>query len=146
MQRYEDRLMPKEFDYRERFFKITIDQQIGIFQLNVESQIGKTDNYLTGFSGNSSFYTANIGFEKSRTSFNLTGSYALTCRYQLQNQKQFYYGARILSRLSDRTRFSLFIRIIICRKITIPTEIFLNYSFISKFFQDMNWIFQQGII
>lgn len=107
-QRYEDRLFPKEFDYRERFFKISINQQIGMFQLNLEGQLGKTDNYLTGFSGNSSFYTANIGFEKFKTSFNIYGSYALTSRYQVQNQKQFYYGARILNRFSDKTFFSLF--------------------------------------
>lgn len=107
-QRYEDRLMPKEFDYKERFFKVSIDQQIGIFQLNLEGQFGKTDNYLTGFSGNSSFYTTNIGFEKFKTSFNIYGSYAITSRYQLQNQKQVYYGARILSRFSDTTSFSLF--------------------------------------
>lgn len=107
-QRYEDRLMPKEFDYKERFFKISIDQQIGIFQLNMEGQFGKTDNYLSGFSGNSSFYTANIGFEKFKTSFNLYGSYANTSRYQMQQQKQFYYGARIFSRFSDRMSFSLF--------------------------------------
>ncbi|MCX8525847.1 hypothetical protein OF897_18175 [Chryseobacterium formosus] len=107
-QRYEDRLMPREFDYRERFYKLSVDQQIGIFQLNLEGQLGKTDNYLTGFSGNSSFYTANISFEKFKTSFNLYGSYAVTSRYQLQNQKQFYYGARVLSRFSDKTYFSLF--------------------------------------
>lgn len=107
-QRYEDRLMPKEFDYKEQFFKISIDQQIGIFQLNFEGQFGKTDNFLSGFSGNSSFYTANVGFEKFKTSFNLFGSYASTSRYELQNQKQFYYGARIMSRFSDKTSFSLF--------------------------------------
>lgn len=107
-QRYEDRLMPKEFDYKEKFFRISLNQQIGIFQLNLEGQFGKTDNYLTGFSGNSSFYTANIGFEKFRTSFNLYGSYAITSRYQMQNQKQVYYGARILSRFSDKTSFSIF--------------------------------------
>lgn len=107
-QRYEDRLMPKEFDYKERFFRATLDQHIGIFQLNLEGQFGKTDNYLTGFSGNSSFYTANIGFEKFRTSFNVFGSYAITSRYQMQNQKQFYYGVRILNRFSDKTSFSLF--------------------------------------
>ncbi|MFY1048391.1 hypothetical protein [Chryseobacterium sp. GP-SGM7] len=107
-QRYEDRLMPKEFDYGERFFKLSIDQQIGIFQLNLEGQFGKTDNYLTGFSGKSSFYTANIAFEKFKTSFNLYGSYAHTSRYQLQNQRQFYYGTRILSRFSEKTFFSIF--------------------------------------
>ncbi|WP_411811844.1 hypothetical protein ACLB9Y_00070 [Chryseobacterium scophthalmum] len=107
-QRYEDRLMPKEFDYNDRFFKLSVNQQIGIFQLNVEGQLGKTENYLTGVSGNSSFYTANISFDKFKTSFNIYGSYALTSRYQLQNQQQFYFGARILNRFSDKTQFSLF--------------------------------------
>lgn len=107
-QRYEDRLMPKEFDYSDRFFKLSVNQQIGIFQLNVEGQLGKTENYLTGVSGNSSFYTANISFDKFKTSFNIYGSYALTSRYQLQNQQQFYFGARILNRFSDKTQFSLF--------------------------------------
>lgn len=107
-QRYEDRLMPKEFDYKEKFFRISIDQQFGIFQFNAEGQFGKTKNYLLNFSGNSSFYTANIGFEKFRTSFNIYGSYAVTSRYQMQNQKQIYYGARILSRISQKTSFSLF--------------------------------------
>jgi len=107
-QRYEDRLMPKEFDYKDRFIKLSVNQQIGIFQMNIEGQLGKTDNYLTGVSGNSSFYTANIGFEKFKTSFNIYGSYALTSRYQLQNQKQLYFGARILNRFSDKTQFSLF--------------------------------------
>lgn len=107
-QRYEDRLMPKEFDYKERFFKLTLNQQIGIFQLNIDGQFGKTDNFLTGFSGKSSFYTANIGFEKFKTSFNVYGSYTLTSRYQLKNEKQFYFGARVLSRFSDKSYFSLF--------------------------------------
>lgn len=107
-QKYEDRLEPKQFDYYEKFFKVSIDQQIGMFQMNLQSQFGKTDNYLTGFTGNSSFYTANIGFERFKTSFNLYGSYAITSRYQMQNQKQIYYGARIISRPSEKTYFSLF--------------------------------------
>ncbi|WP_336733593.1 COG1470 family protein [Chryseobacterium sp. VD8] len=106
-QRYEDRLIPKEFDYKEQFFRISMEQQLGIFQLNFESQFGKTNNYLLNFSGNSSFYTANVGFEKFRTSFNIYGSYAVTSRYQIQNQKQMYYGVRILSRFSQKTNFSL---------------------------------------
>lgn len=106
-QRYEDRLIPKEFDYKEQFFRISMEQQLGIFQLNFESQFGKTNNYLLNFSGNSSFYTANIGFEKFKTSFNIYGSYAVTSRYQMQNQKQMYYGVRILSRFSQKTNFSL---------------------------------------
>ncbi|MCF2220196.1 hypothetical protein H9Q08_12925 [Chryseobacterium sp. PS-8] len=106
-QRYEDRLIPKEFDYMEQFFRLSMEQQLGIFQLNFESQFGKTNNYLLNFSGNSSFYTANVGFEKFRTSFNIYGSYAVTSRYQMQNQKQMYYGVRILSRFSQKTNFSL---------------------------------------
>ncbi len=107
-QKYQDRLEPRQFDYYERFFKVSIDQKIGMFQLNMEGQFGKTDNYLIGFSGNSSFYSANLSFEKFRTSFNVFGSYAISSRYQLQNQKQFYYGARIYSRFSDKTSLSIF--------------------------------------
>jgi hypothetical protein len=107
-QKYQDRLEPKQFDYYERFFKVSIDQQLGMFQVNVEGQFGKTDNYLTGFSGNSSFYSANLSFQKFRTYFNVFGSYAISSRYQLQNQKQLYYGARIYSRFSDKTSLSIF--------------------------------------
>ncbi len=107
-QRYQDRLMPREFDYKEKFFRITADQQVGIFQLNLQGQFGKTDNYLLSYTGSSSFYTAGISFEKFRTSFYLYGSYAMTSRYQMPNQKQVYYGARITSRFSEKTGFSLF--------------------------------------
>lgn len=107
-QKYQDRLEPKQFDYNERYFKVSIDQQIGMFQLNLQGQFGKTDNYLRGFSGNSSFYTTNIAFEKFKTSFNIYASYSITSRYQMQNDKQVYYGARILSRFSDKTSLSLF--------------------------------------
>lgn len=107
-QKYQDRLEPRQFDYFERFFKLSVDQQIGAFHLNLEGQFGKTDNYLTGFEGHSNFYTANLSFEKFKTSFNLYGSYALTSRYQMQNQKQIYYGARILSRFSLKSQLSIF--------------------------------------
>ncbi|SDJ49324.1 hypothetical protein [Chryseobacterium jejuense] len=107
-QKYQDRLEPKQFDYYERFFRVSINQRIGIFQVNIEGQFGNTDNYLIGFNGNSSLYAANVSFEKFKTSFNLFGSYAITSRYQLQNQKQLYYGARIFSKFSDKTSVSLF--------------------------------------
>lgn len=99
---------PKQFDYYERYFKVSINQQIGIFQVNLDGQFGKTDNYLTGFNGNSSFYSANLSFQKFRTSFNIFGSYAISSRYQLQNQRNLYYGARIFSQFSDKTSLSIF--------------------------------------
>ena len=107
-QKYQDRLEPKQFDYYERFLRVSVDQHIGIFQVNLEGQFGKTDNYLTGFNGNSTLYSANLSFEKFKTSFNFFGSYAKTSRYQLQNQKQLYYGARVFSRFSDKTSLSIF--------------------------------------
>ncbi|ASK30898.1 hypothetical protein CEY12_12580 [Chryseobacterium sp. T16E-39] len=107
-QKYQDRLEPRQFDYYERFFRLSIDQQIGIFLVNVQGQLGKTDNYLIGFTGNSSFYSANLSFEKFRTSFNVFGSYAITSRYQMKNEKQIYYGARIVSRFSPKTELSIF--------------------------------------
>lgn len=107
-QTYKDRLEPKQFDYYERYFKVSVNQQIGVFQINLDGQFGKTDNYLTGFTGNSSFYSANLSFQKFRTSFNIFGSYAISSRYQLQNQKNLYYGARIFSQFSDKTSLSVF--------------------------------------
>lgn len=107
-QTYKDRLEPKQFDYYERYFKVSINQQIGVFQVNLDGQFGKTDNYLTGFSGNSSFYSANLSFQKFRTSFNIFGSYAISSRYQLQNQRNLYYGARIFSQFSEKTSLSIF--------------------------------------
>lgn len=107
-QKYQDRLEPKQFDYYERFFRLSLDQHIGIFQINLEGQLGKTDNYLTGFNGNSSIYSANLSFEKFKTSFTVFGSYANTSRYQLQNQKIWYYGARVFSKFSDKTSLNIF--------------------------------------
>ncbi|MBK1898270.1 COG1470 family protein [Chryseobacterium paridis] len=107
-QKYQDRLEPRQFDYYERFFRLSIDQQFGIFQVNLQGQFGKTDNYLSGFTGNSSFYTINVAFEKFKTSFNVFGNYAITSRYQLENQKQVYYGARVISRFSPKTDLSIF--------------------------------------
>lgn len=107
-QKYQDRLEPKQFDYYERFFRVSVDQRIGIFQINLEGQFGNTDNYLTGFNGHSSLYAANLSFEKFRTFFSLFGSYAVTSRYQLQNQKQFYYGARVFSKFSEKTSVNIF--------------------------------------
>ncbi|UHO38644.1 hypothetical protein H5J24_00050 [Chryseobacterium capnotolerans] len=107
-QKYQDRLEPKQFDYYERFFRASLDQRIGMFQVNLEGQFGKTDNYLTGFNGNSTLYSANLSFEKFKTSFNVFGSYAVTSRYLLQNQKQLYYGARVFSKFSDKTSLSIF--------------------------------------
>lgn len=107
-QKYQDRLEPRQFDYYERFVRLSIDQQVGIFQLNVQGQLGKTDNYLSGVTGNSSFYTLNLAFEKFKTSFNLYGSYAITSRYQMKNEKQIYYGARMISRFSTDQFLSIF--------------------------------------
>jgi hypothetical protein len=76
-QKYQDRLEPKQFDYYERFLRLSLNQQIEYFRVNLEGQIGKTDNYLTGFNGNSSFYSANLSFENSGL-FNVFGSYAVT--------------------------------------------------------------------
>lgn len=107
-QRYSDQLEPQQFNYDEQFLNIRIDQRIKNFQLNLESQFGKTDNHITGFSGNSSYYTASVGFEKFNTSLSLFGSYAQTSRYQLKNQKQIYYGGRMMSRFSKKNMLQIF--------------------------------------
>ena len=61
--------------------------KIGAFNVNIESYWGKTNNILNAFSGNSSYYTANLGFDKFNTSINIYGSYYKTSRYQSANQK-----------------------------------------------------------
>ena len=38
-QSYEDRLKDKQFNYNEKFFKVSINQQIGIFNLNMEGSL-----------------------------------------------------------------------------------------------------------
>jgi hypothetical protein len=53
----------------------------------------------------------------------------------MQNQKQTYFGAQVISTLSDRTNFSFFIKIIICLKIILRTVIFLRFCFIISFFR-----------
>lgn len=107
-QRYEDRLEPKQFDYREDFARIGINQQIAFLNFNIESQFGKTNNYLIGFSGLSKYYTTNISFEKFRTTFNLYANFTETARYQLQKQQEFYYGFRTFTPFSDKTHLSIF--------------------------------------
>jgi len=107
-QKYDDRLTPKQFNYDEVFFRISLNHQFNALQLNLESQFGKTDNHITDFSGNSTYYTANLSYEKFNTWFNIFGSIARTSRYQEKNQRQVYYGARIMSRLSARSTFNLF--------------------------------------
>ncbi|GAB3420070.1 hypothetical protein GCM10027516_16180 [Niabella aquatica] len=108
LQKYQDRLEPKQFDYKEDFVRISINQKVSIFHLNIEHQFGKTTNFLTRFTGNSNYYTANVSFEKFSTSFNVYASLTQTSRYLLKNQKRIYYGARLFSRLSDKTSLSLF--------------------------------------
>ncbi|WP_312078848.1 hypothetical protein [Chryseobacterium sp.] len=107
-QRYKDRLEPRQFDYSENFYRLSVNQNIGIFQISADGQIGRTENFLNGFTGTSSFYSANVGFEKFKTSFNIYGSYSLTSRYQEKNQQQIFYGARIMSRFSDKSFLSIF--------------------------------------
>lgn len=107
-QKYDDRLTPKQFNYDEIFFRISLTHQFNTLQLNLESQFGKTDNHITDFSANSNYYTANLSYEKFNTWFNIFGSIARTSRYKERNQRQVYYGARIMSRLSARSTFNLF--------------------------------------
>lgn len=108
--RYEDRMMPKQFDYSENFIRLGIDQRIAFFNLGLEGQFGKTTNFLTDATGNSQYYTANLSFQKFRTSFSFYGSYANTSRYRLKNQEQFYYGARIRSHFSENSYLSVYYR------------------------------------
>ena len=107
-QRYDDRLTPKQFNYDEVFFRVSLNHQLKALQLNLESQFGKTDNHISGFSGSSNYYTANLSYEKFNTWFSIFGSLARTSRYQEKNQRQVYYGARIRSKLSQGSTLNVF--------------------------------------
>ncbi len=107
-QKYDDRMEQKKFNYEEKFARIDISQKIGAINVNIESYWGKTNNILNAFSGNSSYYTANLGFDKFNTSINIYGSYFMTSRYQSANQKMLYYGGNIMSRFSNSSYVSLY--------------------------------------
>jgi len=107
-QRYRDRQTPRQFDYREIFFRTAVYQRFWEIDLDLEAQTGKTDNHITGLNGASSYLRASLGFEKFNTSFNAFGSVARTARYWEDNQTQVYYGARAMSRLSPKSSLHVF--------------------------------------
>lgn len=76
--------------------------------LDLEGQIGKTDNHITDLTGSSSYLRASLGFEKFNSSFNVFGSIARTSRYRETNETQLYYGARVISRLSSKSSLHVF--------------------------------------
>lgn len=107
-QKYEDRMEPKQFNYEENFTRLSLNQKISFFDINLEGQIANTKNLLTGFNGLGRYLTANVGFTKFNTAVNLYGSATQTSRYQIKDQKQLYYGARIMSQLTQKSNLSLF--------------------------------------
>ncbi|PRD54660.1 hypothetical protein [Sphingobacterium gobiense] len=107
-QRYRDRQTPRQFDYNELFFRTSLYQRLWDFDLDLEGQLGKTDNHITGLRGSSSYLRAGLGFEKFNSSFNVFGSIARTSRYRETNQSQLYYGARVMSRLSAKSSLHVF--------------------------------------
>lgn len=100
-------MIPKQFNYEEVFFRISANQKISDFLINLESQFGKTENHITGFSGNSNYYTANLSYDKYNTIFNLFGSFAKTSRYREKNQRQLFYGIKVMNRLSEKSTLNL---------------------------------------
>lgn len=106
--RYKDRLEPKQFDYKEQYAEIEVNQGVGFLTLNATAHFGNTSNFLSAFTGESTIYSANISAEKFNTTVNLFGSYAKTSRYQQLEQEQIYYGIRVLSRFSDKNYLSVF--------------------------------------
>ncbi|TXH20490.1 MAG: hypothetical protein E6Q95_05645 [Chitinophagaceae bacterium] len=104
----EDRRTVQQFNYKENFYRIGIEQNFWLMHFRLESQLGKTKNLLTGYSGASNFYTANLGVTKFNTTLNVNASIGKTSRYQQANQKQLYYGASIFSQLSTNTSFNIF--------------------------------------
>lgn len=107
-QKYEDQMPVKQYNYDEVFLKISLDQRMNHLKLGIGGQIGKTNNYLSDFTGLSQQYFTNIGFEKFRTNVSLYASYAQTSRYQIKDQKNIYYGARLMSRFGKYANLSIF--------------------------------------
>lgn len=107
-QRYLDRFTPQQFNYEEIFFRISLNQKIADLQVDLEAQLGNTNNLIAGFSGRSNYYTANFSIDRFNTLFSMFGSFAKTSRYQEMDQGQFYYGGRIISRLSPKSSLSAF--------------------------------------
>ncbi|TDB59535.1 hypothetical protein [Arundinibacter roseus] len=107
-QKYEDQMPVKQYNYDEVFLKINLDQRINMFRLDMGGQVGKTNNYLSEFSGLSKQYFTNIGFAKLTTSVNFYASYAQTARYQIKDQKNINYGARLTNRFGRNANLSIF--------------------------------------
>lgn len=107
-QSYEDRATKQEFNYKENFYRLWLIQKLYFFNFSAEAHFGTTNNLLSEYTGNSTIYTANVGVEKFNTSLNLHASLAHTSRYQDTRRKQMYYGARLMSRMSEKTWISLF--------------------------------------
>jgi len=102
-----DRLALKLFDYAERYVRVGISQDIAFFNLRLEWQYGKTDNFLLNASGISKNATANLSATIFKTTLNLFGSLGETARYAEKSQRQVYYGGRLESQLSRKSHISL---------------------------------------
>ena len=103
----QDRMEFKRFDYKEDYLRLSLNQKIAFINLNLESQWGKTTNYLTGLNGNFEYYSAGIAVQKKNTLLSLFGTYTKSSRYQLKNQEQFFYGAQFNSRITEKSQINI---------------------------------------
>ncbi|KAA5531709.1 hypothetical protein [Paenimyroides baculatum] len=108
IQKYEDRMEPKQFFYKEKFSRLELNHEIGFFGINFQSYFAETTNFLTNTTGNSSIYTTDFSYNIKGTSINLYTSYAQLNRYQTANQNLFLYGGRVNSFISSKINVSAF--------------------------------------
>lgn len=107
-QNFDDRMENKQFSYEEYYARASVSQQVGIVNITGETQIGQNNNFLTGQAGKSQIYIINASLEKFRTTFNVFGNYTKSSRYIGEPEGQFYYGARINSRISPKSSLNIF--------------------------------------
>ena len=104
----EDRRFLQQFNYNERYYRLSLNQQFWIINMRLEGQWGTTENKLSNYTGKSNYYTLNLSATKFNTTLNLYASIGQTSRYNEAKQKQLYYGFNLMSRIANKTNLSLF--------------------------------------
>ena len=122
-QTYEDRMKIKQFDYKERFWQLDLQQRLYAFNIGLQGRWGETTNYLLGLKGNFYNYSTNISYQYRRAYFNVFSSYGQTSRYLEARTTQFIIGVNANVVLSNRWDARIF---------------YQNYHIIEEYFQDRN--------
>ena len=127
---YKDRMPVKVFNYKENFIRLDITHQLSCFNFNAEAEIAQTRNFLSQRTSTASYYSSALGYDNGPWSINLYGSYAHTSRYQEANQRIFYYGARLSTKMSTGNNLSFFYQ-----NNYKPEDIYKNRNLVELLFQ-----------